>query len=335
MKIEKQFAIIEKQVGWYHAFPTLAYKDGIIWLACRSGKVDKHQCHGSMGCVRLFEASAAEADCWRDKGVLFSPSPTGSRNELDAIISAPTPELVFLATRDFEYGKRNKTFLSRCTGFPCTERFPLAEISDRPVICFGHIRQTVNGELLMSGYGGTKEEPQAAPYLLVSTDQGDSWRLRAKVASSEAAGTRLTEFSLGHLEGTAWTTLIRSETPPFFLHRSETPDDGRSWSAPQPTDLKGHAPMLIEIKPSGKLLVLYRDLSGNRPGIGIGCSRDGGKNWQRIGSLAFYEGSIYDGGYGDLIQLEASRFLAVYYLCDQDASPWIEGAIFTIENNFL
>jgi hypothetical protein len=285
--------------------------------------------------VKLFEASAAEADCWRNKGILFSPSPNGTCNELDAIISAPTPDLVFLATRDFEYGKRNKTFLSRCTGFPCSERLPLAEISDRSVICFGHIRPTTNGELLMSGYGGAKEEPQAVPYLLVSIDQGDSWHLRAMVASSKAVGTRLTEFSLGHLGGTAWTTLIRSETPPFFLHRSVTRDDGCVWSSPQPTRLKGHAPMLIEIKRPGNLLVLYRDLSQETPGIAIGYSGNGGRNWQRIGLLASYEGSIYDGGYGDVIQLEVNRFLAVYYLCDQDASPWIEGSIFSLEQDML
>ena len=63
MKIEQQFVIIEKQVGRYHAFPTLAYRDGIIWLACRSGNADKRQCHGSNGSVRIIEASAAETDC--------------------------------------------------------------------------------------------------------------------------------------------------------------------------------------------------------------------------------------------------------------------------------
>ncbi|UCF92616.1 MAG: exo-alpha-sialidase [Desulfobacterales bacterium] len=201
MKIEKHFAIIAKQVGRYHAFPTLARQDEVIWLACRSGQVEKRQCHGRQGCVRLFAASTGEADCWRDQGVLFRPSRGGSRNELDAIISAPTPELMFLATRDFEHGQRNNAFLSRWAGLPYPERRPLAEISDRPVICFGHIRQTTAGELLMSGYAGTRDEPQAAPYLLVSTDQGRSWHLRAKVASSEEAGIRLTEFSLGHRGG--------------------------------------------------------------------------------------------------------------------------------------
>ncbi|UCF92615.1 MAG: exo-alpha-sialidase [Desulfobacterales bacterium] len=129
--------------------------------------------------------------------------------------------------------------------------------------------------------------------------------------------------------------MIRSETPPFFLYRSETPDDGRSWSAPQRTDLKGHAPMIIETEPARHLLVLYRDLSQKTPGIGIGYSSDGGHNWQRLGSLAVYAGSIYDGGYGDLIQLEGNRFLAVYYLCDQDASPWIQGTLFILDQDLI
>ena len=93
--------------------------------------------------------------------------------------------------------------------------------------------------------------------------------------------------------------------------------------------------MLIEIKPSGNLLMLYRDPSQKMPGTGIGCSRDGGNNRQRIGSLDLYGGSIYDGRYGDLIQLEDNRFLAAHYLCAQDASPWIEGAIFSLDQDLL
>lgn len=91
----------------------------------------------------------------------------------------------------------------------------------------------------------------------------------------------------------------------------------------------GHAPMIIKTE-NGEFLVLYRDLSEDYPGIGIGISTHGGTCWQRRGCLASYHGDIYDGGYGDIVAISKKYFLAVYYLCDEDASPWIEGAVFSV-----
>jgi hypothetical protein len=88
--------------------------------------------------------------------------------------------------------------------------------------------------------------------------------------------------------------------------------------------------MIFDTEAMGGHLAVYRDLSESKPGVAIGMSLDQGVSWQRIARLAAYSGSIYDGGYGDLVQLEGNRYLAVYYLGDRDASPWIEGAIFSI-----
>jgi hypothetical protein len=322
---------LKKRKGDYSAFPTLIRQQMRLWMACRSGAVSGRQAHGVAGKVLLFSADAATPDNWSPQGTLFMPAPDGCGNELDAILSAPCPDLFFLATRDYEYKKRNDVYLSTGSTPDFRHRRLLTEISDHYAICFGHVRRTVGGDFLMPGYCGFSDEPSGTPVLLVSENQGGTWSLRAKVASSTKVGTRLTEYSLGHLGGSNWMALIRNETPPFPLFWTESHDDGRTWGKARKTTLCGHAPMILDVEGGGGHLVLYRDLAESEPGVGIGISLDRGASWQRIGRLAAYTGSIYDGGYGDLVHLADDRYLAVYYLCDEDGSPWIEGSIFSIE----
>jgi hypothetical protein len=328
--IENQFKILEKEKGAYHAFPTVIRQGDRLWMACRSGVVSGRQDHGLRGRVLLFSSKLSAPDSWTAHGTLFEPSPDSSGNELDAILSEIGTDLIFLATRDYEFKKRNDVYLSKGTSPVLTERTLLTEISDQYAICFGHIRKAGNGDLLMPGYCGFDDEPVGTPVLLVSEDRGRTWAFRAKVASSTAVGTRLTEYSLGHVSGTSWRVLIRNETAPYHFYFCESHDDGRTWPLPKPTDLCGHAPMILDSDQGEIKLVLYRDLSGFLPGVAIGISLDRGESWTQSARLASYSGSIYDGGYGDLVQLDANRYLAVYYLCDQDASPWIEGCVFTI-----
>ena len=322
---------MKKEKGKYHAFPTIVRLEDQLWLACRSGTTSGRQDHGVDGKVLLYSSAVSHPDVWKLHGTLFEPPSEASGNELDAILSAPEPELIFLATRDYEWKKRNDAYLSMGKTPVLKKRTLLTEISDQYAICFGHIRKASSGDLLMPGYCGFENEPTGTPILLVSTDRGRTWSLRSKVASSTNVGTRLTEYSLGHLGAKKWTALIRNETPPFNLYRTESLDDGRTWSHPEKTELCGHAPMVLDSVSVHGHLVLYRDCAESKAGVGIGLSVDNGTCWKRIGRLASYTGSIYDGGYGDLAQLEANRYLAVYYLCDTDNSPWIEGCVFSIE----
>jgi len=330
LKIENRFNILGKEKGYYHSFPTLVRQQKQLWLACRSGSVSGSQAHGVDGKVLLYSAEVTRPDRWISHGSLFEPSPDGTHNELDAILSAPEADLVFLATRDYEWRKRNDVYLSRGRTPVLTRRTLLTEISDQFAICFGHIRKTVDADLLMPGYCGFGDEPSGTPVLLVSDNHGRTWTLRSKVASSAKTDTRLTEYSLGYLGDTSWTALVRNETPPFNLYRTQSIDDGRTWNDPEKTELYGHAPMILDCESGHGHLVLYRDLGETDPGVAIGLSRDNGVTWERAGRIVTYTGSIYDGGYGDLVPLEKNHYLAVYYLCDEDASPWIEGCIFSI-----
>ncbi len=329
MQIEKRFSILAKEDGWYHAFPTIIRQNETLWMAFRTGRTSNRQAHGVDGRVRLFSADAGKPNIWKDHGVLFKPTTDGTRNELDAILSAPTEEMIFLATRDFEYQKRNDVYLSKSSRLPVKNRTLLTDISNQYIICYGHIRKTNGNRLIMPGYCGFHDEPDGTPILLVSENDGFSWKMRAKVASSTQAGTRLTEYSLGYLGARQWTSLIRSETSPNQLFQSTTFDNGRTWTRAEPTSLVGHAPMIIEMKPENGLLAVYRDLSESDPGVSVGIKLNRDNNWQKLGSLAAYLGSIYDGGYGDVLNIADDRYLAVYYLGDSDRSPWIEGCVFS------
>lgn len=330
IQIKEQFVILDKEKGKYHSFPTIARQEDQLWMACRSGAVSGRQDHGVDGKVLLYGSDMNHPDIWIYHETLFEASPDGICNELDAILSAPQPDLIFLATRDYDRKRRNDVYLSMGQTPVMAHRSLLTEICDQYAICFGHIRKTLSGDLLMPGYCGFSDEPSGAPVLLVSKNRGKTWSFRSKVASSTKAGTRLTECSLSYLGDTNWMALIRNETPPFHLYRTESRDDGQTWSCPVKTGLCGHAPMILDPAFFYGHLAIYRDLGEPEPGVAIGLSVDDGRVWERVGRLASYSGSIYDGGYGDLVQLGANRYLAVYYLCDEDASPWIEGCIFSL-----
>jgi hypothetical protein len=106
-------------------------------------------------------------------------------------------------------------------------------------------------------------------------------------------------------------------------------NDGATWSPLAETPLLGYAPMLLGDNP-GYLMAVYRDLSGELPGVSLGVSFDNGRDWQRLGRLIEYTGDIYDRGYADIITLAQNQYLAVYYTCDHDDPPWIAGTVFSL-----
>lgn len=326
LDIKERFTIIPSKKGRYASFPTMIRVGDSIWMTCRVADTDDKIVHGFKGEVRMFSCDSHDPCAWKAHGTLFRPGKE-SVNEIDAVISNPDDKMLFLSTRDYSPGRGGAIFLSvreiqGIQAFMDGGRIPLDEISDTRIVCFGHVRKTGEGEYLMPGY-------YESPKLLYSTDQGRSWNLRSVLASSEKEGTQLSEFSIVQTAESEWAALIRNETAPFPLFSVRSCDNGWTWSPPQPTVLLGHAPMIIKAL-DGKLVTVFRDLSCEQAGVGIGISLDGGKSWEYGGALATYDGSIYDGGYADILELQANRFLAVYYLGNEAASPGIEGCVFSI-----
>ncbi|WP_033398051.1 sialidase family protein [Desulfospira joergensenii] len=338
LNINHRFTIIPKEQGRYHSFPTLAIIGDKIWLACRLAHVNPKMPHGSDGAVRLFWTTPEQPAEWTQANAGFKPGKDSS-NELDAILSAPGKDQIFLISRDYRRERKSTTFIScwsqnKFQGFVSgespAERTPLSQIGPGNMTSFGHIRRDNKGMLLMSGYLAAEGETQPSPVLLASED-GSKWHLHARLAMSGSENTLLTEFTLGHQGGTNWFALLRNETRPCPVMLLNSKDNGKTWTAPKPTDIFGHAPMVLKTG-NRRFLVLYRDLSGDKPGISIGISTDDGSTWRKLSKLASYDPDhIWEGGYGDFVPIGNSKFLAVYYTCDQDASPWIEGVVFSLE----
>ncbi len=380
--INQRFTIIPKEIGFYHAFPTLIKAANNFILAFRSGRVDRDNMHGSNGKVSFFYSNISEIDSWKE--INFSLNPDGNGyNEMDAIISYPNKSDIFLVTRNYDSDGVCRTWLSKFKSeilfeILNSENEPLepnkecksisydliSNISPKPILCkkisierhhlkkisnaeinsFGHIVQTLSGELLMSGY-------IASPVVLSSNDEGSSWNLKSEIYDNSNKNFSLSEFSLAHISDTEWIGLMRDEIEPNNILLISSKDDCKTWMPFFKTNLTGHAPMVLKTIEGGYICI-YRDLGSmkisdnkkiSKEGfldincdsedidkrVSVGFSSDGLSGWNRIGTLNSYSGSLYDGGYGDIVELDKNRFLAVYYLCDNDNSPWIEGSIFS------
>jgi hypothetical protein len=70
------------------------------------------------------------------------------------------------------------------------------------------------------------------------------------------------------------------------------------------------------------------------PAISLGASEDDGHTWTCLKRLQEYSGGIYNGGYGDIIALDNNVYIIVYYLSANDQSPWIEGVILDLSDNY-
>lgn len=342
LKINSRFPIIPKEQGRYHSFPTLAVIGDKIWLACRSAEANPKMPHGFGGSVKLFWATPEQPAQWTKANAGFYPGKDSS-NEMDAILSAPGKDQIFLISRDFSRERESTSFISYwsqkkfqdiISGVCSPDRKPLSKIGLDNMTSFGHICRDSKGTLLMSGHQMKEGESKPSPVLLASKN-GNKWHLHAHVASPSCKNHLLTEFTLGHQGGMNWFALLRNETDPCPIMQLSSKDNGKTWTQPQPTDLYGHAPMVLNIN-TNRFLVLYRDLSGDEPGISIGISHDNGSTWRNLSTLASYDPDhIWEGGYGDIVPIGNSKYLAVYYTCDQDASPWIEGVVFSLEKEEL
>jgi len=296
-----------KEVGRYKSFPTVVKTESYIFLAFREGVVNAEKPHGESGVVRLFRS--ADALKWDEIPTPFS------ENELDAIISGPFGEYLFLWTRSFVYKKGGDVYLSRFRvgDSPGNRRvFRLSEVTFCP---FSHIRE-VDSVLIGTGYG-RRTSGVGTPIVLESKDLGDSWGVRGFV-TPDGFSPELNEISLLPLDD-EFFAVMRSREPSFDLYYSFS-NDASVWNEPRKIGILGHAPMLLR-SGSGKVMFVFRDLMEATPGVGLAVSSDL-KEWDYF-RVDEYAGDMYDGGYADIVELDRDEFFVVYYMCDEDASPWI------------
>ncbi len=310
MKIVKEITLSKKEHGKYKAFPTVVVADNEIIIAYREGFTDAAKPHGKNGCVKLLKSRDLEK--WKEIKTPFCD------NELDAVVSATGNNYLFLATRSYEYRKRNDVYISRFGNGEIPMQRDVIKFDNAQVTMFGHIIEN-NGELIAPAYG-TCYGIQS-PMLLSSVNFGETWKIKALI-TPEGHKPVLNETSIIKLED-RFLAIMRSQEPSYNLYCAFS-KDLKDWSKPEKLGILGHAPMVGKLSDK-RLAFAFRDLNDNLPGVGLAVSNDG-ISWERH-NICHYTGNLYNGGYADFVEIEKSKLFVVYYICDEDNEPWIEGAI--------
>lgn len=126
---------------------------------------------------------------------------------------------------------------------------------------------------------------------LVSHDQGQTWpeylnvmdAWRDKVIHFEQSMTRLPD---GRLLAVAWAyhePSGKSHPTPYAIC-----ENGRTFSAPRPTGLRGQTAKIICL-PDGRILCLYR--RDDKPGLWANLSRIEGDEWINLSETALWQGA--------------------------------------------
>ena len=306
--------LANKEKGKYKAFPTVVKVGDEVLVAFREGFTDPSKPHGKSGKVKILKSKDLEN--WQELETPFDD------NELDAILSGPFGDDLFLVTRSFEYKKRNEVYVSRFKIGDLPKDRVKVTVKDVGLSAFfGHMFE-YNSELIATAYGMYKDEHRSL--VLSSTDKGSTWQLKG-VIMPDGFKPWLNENSIVEANG-RFLAVIRSLEPSYDLYYSFS-SDLIHWDEPRKLGLLGHAPVLRKLK-SGKLVLAFGDLNDDLPGVGLAFSDDG-LNWERI-NLKHYCGNLYEGGYTDFVEIEDNELFVVYYICDEDNEPWIEAQIVNV-----
>ncbi len=313
MKIVKEVTLSKKEHGKYKAFPSIAKVGNEIIAAYREGFTDSTKPHGSNGCVKILKSE--DLNRWNEIGTPFCD------NELDAIISGPFDDYLFLVTRSYEYKKRNDVYISKFKSNKLPTKRALIKFDNADFTMFGHIIEN-NGELIASAYGIC--DGIDSPILLASDDFGQTWQIKSLITPN-GHKPALNETSIVMFDG-KFLAIMRSQEPSYDLYCALS-EDLINWSKPENLGILGHAPMIRKLN-DGRIVFVFRDLNDDLPGVGLAISEDG-INWKRY-NICHYRGNLYNGGYADCIEIEKSKLFVVYNICDEDNEPWIEGTIINI-----
>jgi len=305
--------LAEKERGRYKSFPTIVKVEDIYIVAFREGVTDKTKPHGTNGVVKILKSRNLQD--WHEFDTPFCD------NELDAILSGPIDGDLFLATRSYEYGKRNECYISRFDQNELPKDRTPVMIDGVNFTFFGHIFK-FNDELIATAYG--VKSGISSPLVLSSIDGGKSWNVKSLITPN-GFEPELNETSIVEFNG-RFLSVMRSREPSYDLYFSYS-SNLINWEKPLKLGIKGHAPIVKKLT-DGRLALAFRDLNEKLPGVGVAISSDG-KHFARK-RIAEYTGGLYNGGYADFVQLDKDTIFVVYYTADKSSEPWIEGRIIPI-----
>lgn len=149
---------------------------------------------------------------------------------------------------------------------------------------------------LCTDSGGLAGDPTA---FQISDDQGRTWRQVDMPGSHGRVHANVVELAPGHL-----AAFMRSRSADF-IYRSESSDNGDSWSEPVPTSLPNNNSGISALKlKSGRLAIAYNPTCtpdpqpgaaawpGLRCPVAVALSEDGGLSWPMIRHMELGEGFV-------------------------------------------
>ncbi len=216
---------------------------------------------------------------------------------------------MYTAQLDRQAGKDNMQFTSqvRCqkstnggrTWGPFTTIFP-----EEGTFCRQPIQVLSSGRWIFSNWlctdsaDGLSGDPTA---FRISDDQGKTWRTVMMPRSNGKVHANVVELEPGHLAA------FMRDREAAFIYRSESLDDGETWSVPKPTPLPNNNSSISAVKlQSGRIAIAYNPTRtpdpqpgkaawpGLRCPVAIALSEDGGLTFPMIRWIERGEGYMGD-----------------------------------------
>lgn len=349
-EIVEQGDLVPQEVGRYVSFPSLAKdpKTGDVLILYRRATYDEGdlrpgmRAHGLDGDLYLKRLTSPYANFSTEK--LLVSGKSYSPGLIDGVLSTMEDSIILLIRR---YPQVPPVFYTKGASVEALgsfQVFPSHQCCDDGAQ-WGRIISLDRGrKRFQVFYGGcntwriSDEDGPLAKYLtrpalFQSVDGGESWEFLSWIAPLYVGpGMVANETTLTTHNGVLYALMRTHGEYPGPMLLSTSDDEGQTWSPPVRSGLYGEAPMFYTV-PSGKILVGFRGFLPETPQQGgtfsIACFDPDTHAFSSPFVVEPYHGNHYDGGYGDLIWVEAlGQLLVVYYYSNQPVprNPWLRYA---------
>ena len=196
--------------------------------------------------------------------------------------------------------------------------FPFVSPSGRGMP-YGRIHELPGGRLMVPFYGTPRDasDPKHRVLAVVfSADGGDTWNDSTILHAGKTGDICPSETDIVDLPDGRYLAIVRANAQKR-LYRSYSGDEGRSWTALEPTEMPGQCPALLRLA-SGALFCAYRDMTEGGAGMSCAVSSDQGKSWEILGYL--YRGSNSDCAYPSMASLPDGRIYCAFYTSAEPVS---------------
>lgn len=304
--------IVEENPLLYSSFPTMTICESYLTIFYRQGKVDSNNPHGFYGKVKYLQIKLSELDNFFEQNQSINIQENlvfESQNEMDSIVSKLEESLYALGTRIFVKNKINDVFLSVACDCNFKDRVKVI-LKDVNLAAFYGKGFKVNETFVFSAYGTLKNEYFTRP-LLIATNDFVHFELLSVLNSS--LELMLNESSIIKV-GNTYIAFSRKDTYPNYALYYSTSKNLVNWSKPEKLLDFALAPMAISYNDT--IYVSFRDNQNNTNKISILNIKT---NQKKV--IDTYCGSLFDGGYTDLIAIN-DKIYVVYYT--NNRSPFIK-----------